>query len=108
MQYEVYGNGRVGILVAVMCSNRERISSEIRIATNKRGGTIAHPGAVAFNFDRKGVIVILKKNAIVEELFEKITEAGAEDFLEEDDHYIITCDPADLLTIKEAVATLGF
>ena len=58
MTYELYGYGGVGILVDIMTDNKNRISSEIRIATNKYGGTVATPGAVSYNFDRKGVIHI--------------------------------------------------
>jgi YebC/PmpR family DNA-binding regulatory protein len=108
MQYELYGYGGVGIIVDVMSSNRNRAASDIRIATNKRGGTIAHPGAVAFNFDRKGIIHVPKKNAIESELFETVTNAGAEDFTEEEESYIIICEPHDLLTVKEAISHLGF
>jgi len=108
MQYELYGYGGVGIIVDAMSSNRNRISSDIRVATNKRGGTIAHPGAVAFNFERKGVISIPKKNAIAEELFEAVSNAGAEDFSEEEESYLILCEPHDFFTVKEAIETLGF
>ncbi len=108
MQYELYGFGGVGILVEIMTDNKNRISSDIRIATNKRGGTIAVPGAVSFNFDRKGVIAISKNHAIEDELFQAAISAGAEDFTEADDMYIITTDPAELYTVKEAVEKLGF
>ena len=67
--YELYGYGGVGIIADVMTDNKNRISSDMRIATNKKGGTIANPGAVAFNFDRKGVIQVLKKNIVEDELF---------------------------------------
>ncbi|MBW2969317.1 YebC/PmpR family DNA-binding transcriptional regulator, partial [Candidatus Woesearchaeota archaeon] len=69
MQYELYGYGGVGIILDIMTDNKNRIASDVRIATNKRGGTVAVPGAVAFNFDRKGVIAITKKHAIEQELF---------------------------------------
>lgn len=108
LTYELYGHGGVGIIVDVMTDNKNRISSDMRIATNKRGGTIASPGAVAFNFDRKGVIQIQKKHAIEDELFLAATEAGAQDFEAEGDMFIITTDPVDLYTVKEAVAHLGF
>ena len=107
ISYELYGHGGVGIFVDVMTDNKNRIASEMRIATNKRGGTIASPGAVAFNFDRKGVIRVLKKNAIEEELFLATTEAGAQDFEVVDDQYIITTEPQDLLTVKDAIIHLG-
>lgn len=108
LTYELYGHGGVGIIVDVMTDNKNRISSDMRIATNKRGGTVAAPGAVAFNFDRKGVIQISKKHAIEEELFLAASEAGAEDFEAAEDMYVITTDPANLFTVKEAINQLGF
>ena len=62
-----------------------RISSDIRIPTNKCGGNVATPGSVAFNFQRKGVLKIEKKLAKEDEIFMKVTDLGAEDFLVEDD-----------------------
>jgi YebC/PmpR family DNA-binding regulatory protein len=108
MTYELYGYGGVGIIVDVMTDNKNRLASEMRIATNKRGGTIATPGAVAFNFDRKGVIQITKKHGIEEEVFNASIEAGAEDFEAADDVFIVTTDPLDLFQVKDAIAHLGF
>lgn len=108
MTYELYGHGGVGIIADVMTDNKNRISSDMRIATNKRGGTVATQGAVSFNFERKGVIQIQKKHAIEDELFLAATEAGAEDFEAADDMYIVTTDPADLFAVKEAIEKLGF
>lgn len=108
MTYELYGHGGVGIIVDVMTDNKNRVASDMRIATNKRGGTIASPGAVAFNFDRKGVIQIQKKHAIEDELFLAATEAGAEDFDAEGDMFVVTTDPAHLIAVKDAIAHLGF
>jgi YebC/PmpR family DNA-binding regulatory protein len=103
MTYELYGYEGVGILVDIMTDNKNRIASEIRIATNKKGGTIANPGSVAFNFDKKGVIQVAKKNAVEEELFLAATEAGAEDFDQTEDTFVITTDPANLYHVKEAL-----
>jgi YebC/PmpR family DNA-binding regulatory protein len=108
MQYELYGHGGVGIILDIMTDNKNRIATDIRIATNKRGGTVTVPGAVAFNFDRKGVIVISRNHAIEEQLFAAATESGAEDFESEEDAFIITTDPVDLFSVKEAVEKLGF
>lgn len=108
MTYELYGHGGVGIIVDIMTDNKNRVSSDMRIATNKRGGHVASPGAVAFNFDRKGIIQIQKKHAVEDELFLASTEAGAQDFEAAGDMFIITVDPADLYTVKEAIAQLGF
>ncbi|MCE2983432.1 MAG: YebC/PmpR family DNA-binding transcriptional regulator [Parachlamydia sp.] len=108
MTYELYGHGGVGIVVDVMTDNKNRISSDMRIATNKRGGSVAMPGAVTFNFDRKGVLAISKSNAIEDELFMAATEAGAENFEVEGDTFIITTDPSHLYQVKEAINHLGF
>jgi YebC/PmpR family DNA-binding regulatory protein len=106
--YELYGYGGVGIIVDVMTDNKNRTSSDMRIATNKRGGTIATPGSVAFNFDRKGVIQISKKHAIEDQLFTVAIEAGAQDFEPDEDMFVVTTDPVDLYSVKDAIDSLGF
>lgn len=106
--YELYGHGGVGLLVRAMTDNKNRTASDMRIATNKRGGVIANPGSVLFNFDQKGVIEITKHHAIENELFLAVTEAGAEDFEVADEFFIITTALCDLLKVKEAVQKLGF
>lgn len=107
MTYELYGYGGVGLIADVMTDNKNRISSDMRIATNKRGGTIASPGAVAFNFDRKGIIQVPKKGIVEDDLFLAATEAGAQDFESEGDMFVITTDPVDLYTVKEAIEKFG-
>lgn len=99
--YELYGYGGVGIIVEAMTDNKNRLSSEMRIATNKRGGTIATPGSVVFNFDRKGVIHIPKDKIKEEDAFIAATEAGAEDFSVEEEVYLVTTDPASLFAVKD-------
>lgn len=107
MHYELYGYGGVGIICEIMTDNKNRIASDIRIATNKCGGTIAHPGAVTFNFDRKGIITVPKNQAIEDELFMAVSDAGAEDFVAEDEDFVIVCDPTNFDAVKEAVHHLG-
>lgn len=99
--YEIYGHGGVGILVEAMTDNKNRIASDMRIATNKKGGTIAQPGAVSFNFDRKGVIQVEKASIEEEKVFNLAIEAGAEDFEAAEEVYMVTTDPAELYAVKE-------
>lgn len=108
LTYELYGHGGVGIIVEVMTDNKNRTSSDMRIAINKRGGVIAGPGSVAFNFMRKGIIQIVKSHAIEDELFKAALESGAEDFEVEDEGYFVTTDPMDLYAVKAAIEHLGF
>lgn len=105
--YEMYGYGGVGLILDIMTDNKNRISSDVRIAMNKKGGTLASPGAVAYNFDQKGVIQVLKKNAVEDELFLAVSEAGADEFETEDELYIITTPPDLLFQVKEAIDKRG-
>ena len=107
MTYELYGHGGVGLIIEVMTDNKNRIATDMRIATNKRGGTIASPGAVAFNFDKKGVIQVLKQSAAEDDLFLAVSEAGAEDFDVEGDLYVITTPPDLLFQVKEKIDSMG-
>jgi YebC/PmpR family DNA-binding regulatory protein len=107
IMYELYGYGGVGIIVEMMTDNKNRAASEIRIATNKRGGTIATPGAVAFNFERKGVIQVSKAGVEEDALFLAVSEAGAEDFDVEEDFYMITTPPDRLFQVKEKIDQMG-
>ena len=103
MTYELYGYGGVGIILDVMTDNKNRIASEIRIATNKCGGTIATPGSVTFNYDKKGVLQVLKKSVKEEKLFTIALDSGAEDFDSEDDFFIITTAPDELYNVKKKI-----
>jgi YebC/PmpR family DNA-binding regulatory protein len=107
ISYELYGYAGVGIIVEIMTDNKNRSASEMRIATNKKGGSIATPGSVTFNFERKGIIQG-KKKASEEELFDLITEAGAEDFDLEEDFCLITTVPDQLFQVKENLEKQGF
>ncbi|MFI5334914.1 MAG: YebC/PmpR family DNA-binding transcriptional regulator [Chlamydiales bacterium] len=107
MTYELYGHGGVGIVVDVMTDNRNRAASEMRIATNKRGGTIAGPGSVLFNFEKKGVIQVPQGGVKEDELFLAVSDAGAEDFEANDGLYLITTPPDLLFQVKEKIEQLG-
>ncbi len=107
MSYELYGYGGVGLIVDVMTDNKNRIASEIRIATNKRGGTIAVPGAVSFNFERKGVLEVAKEGLEEDDLFLLVSDAGAEDFSSEEENYMVITPSEALYQVKEAIDEAG-
>lgn len=106
--YEIYGHGGIGILVEALTDNKNRTVSDMRIATNKRGGTIAQPGSVAFNFDRKGVIQVDRSAGEEEAVFQAALEAGGEDFEGTEEGYMVTTDPAELYAVKEGLEERGF
>lgn len=107
MTYELYGYGGVGLIVDIMTDNKNRISSDIRIATNKCGGTVATPGAVAYNFDRKGVIQVAKAGANEDDLFLLVSEQGADDFKAEEDAFVVTTPVEMFVGVKEALEKAG-
>ncbi len=107
LTYEVYGHGGVGLLVEILTDNKNRIAGDMRIATNKRGGTIANPGAVAYQFDRKGVIQVSKEGTTEDDLFLLVTEAGAEEFDVEEELYIVVTPPDELMAVKEVIDGAG-
>lgn len=107
VSYELYGHGGVGIIVEAMTDNKNRSASDIRIALNKRGGNLATPGAVAFNFDRQGIIQVPLTSGSESDLFELAIESGAQDFEATPDGYFIITDPSELYAVKEKVTAKG-
>lgn len=104
LTYELYGHGGVGIICDAMTDNVNRLASEMRIATNKKGGSLAKSGAVTFNFDRKGIIQIAKANVDEEQLFHDTIEAGAEEFDGSEETFVVTTDPTELFAVKEQLS----
>lgn len=107
VMYELYGHGGVGIIVDAMTDNKNRLASDMRLATNKRGGSIATPGAVAFNFERKGIIQVAASEGDEESLSMQFIEAGAEDFEKDDEVFIVVTQGSELYKVKENLESAG-
>ncbi|MDR3624340.1 MAG: YebC/PmpR family DNA-binding transcriptional regulator [Chlamydiales bacterium] len=106
--YEFYGHGGVGIIVEALTDNKNRTASDMRIATNKQGGSIATPGSVAFNFDQKGIIQVEKEGVDEDALFMAVTEAGAQDFESTEEGFVLVTEPINLFAVKEVIEALGY
>jgi YebC/PmpR family DNA-binding regulatory protein len=102
--YEGYGPGGVAILVEVATDNINRTYPEVRLAFSKHGGNIAEKGAVAFQFDRKGMVRVTGTG---DELMLQALDAGAEDVQEEGDESIIYTEPTDLAKVRDALREQG-
>lgn len=102
--YEGYGPGGVAILVEVATDNINRTYPEVRLAFSKHGGNIAEKGAVAFQFDRKGMIRVQGKG---DELMMQALEAGADDMQEEGEESVIYTDPKALAQVRDALKAAG-
>ena len=107
LTYEIYGHGGVGIVVEILTDNKNRTSSDMRIATNKRGGNIATPGSVLFQFDRKGVIRISKETFSEEALFLIALDCGVDEMETSDEEYILFTHVDDLLEVKQKLQDKG-
>lgn len=101
--YEGYGPQGTAILVACLTDNKNRAASEIRSVFNKGGGTMAGAGSVAWIFEKKGFIVVLKSTIEEEALMEIVLGAGAEDMTSTDTAYEITTGSHDLWAVREAL-----
>lgn len=103
VRYEGYGAGGVAVIVDTLTDNRNRTVADVRFALNKCGGSMAENGAVTWNFESKGFIVVPKDDLSEDEIIEKAIEAGAEDVNTEGDVYEITTDPTELHTVVAAL-----
>jgi len=101
--YEGYGIGGVAILVETLTDNRNRTVAELRHLFSKNGGNLGEAGSVAWMFDKKGYIVVDKEAKSEDELFEIVTEAGADDMQDEGDVFEIYTAPENFEAVSEAV-----
>jgi YebC/PmpR family DNA-binding regulatory protein len=104
--YEGYGPGGVAILVECLTDNRNRTGAEMRSLFSKNGGSMAEPGAVAWQFERKGLIEVAR-DVDEDRLMELATDAGAEDMETDSDGFSITTAPGDLASVREALEAAG-
>ena len=103
--YEGYGPGGVAMLVSCLTDNRNRTSQDVRAAFNGRGGKLAEPGAVAWMFEPKGVLVVA--GAGEDEVFLAAADAGAEDVRATDDGVEVVTPPTALSAVRDALEAAG-
>jgi YebC/PmpR family DNA-binding regulatory protein len=104
--YEGYAPNGVALLIEVLTDNRNRIGSEVRSVMKKHGGSVAEPGAVAWQFDRKGVVAV-PRSVEEDEVMLAALDAGAEDITDEDDAWRVTCPPGDVTAVRAALEGAG-
>jgi YebC/PmpR family DNA-binding regulatory protein len=106
MSYEGYAPAGVAVIVECLTDNRNRTGAEIRNLFNKNGGALAEPGAVSWQFERKGVVTV-PRSADEDRVMEVAMEAGAEDLEDDDDRWSITTAPGDLMAVRHALEEAG-
>jgi YebC/PmpR family DNA-binding regulatory protein len=105
--YEGYGPGGVAVLCDILTDNRNRTAPEVRKIFEISGGKLGGAGAVAWMFDRKGLLVIPADQTDEDSLMELALEAGADDVQHVGDNFEITCSPDVYSNVCEAIEKAG-
>lgn len=104
--YEGYAPGGVALLIDVLTDNRNRTSGDVRAVFSKFGGAMAEPGAVGWQFSRRGVIII-DGRASEDVVMEAALEAGADDVARDGDEWRVTTEPSIVFDVKSALESAG-
>jgi len=106
--YEGFGPGGVAVLVEAMTDNRNRTGQDVRHTFTRLGGNLGDPGSVAWQFERKGEILIDREGAPDEDrLVELVLEAGADDLADDGDQWRVTTEPNALAEVRAALEGAG-
>ncbi|MCS0497589.1 YebC/PmpR family DNA-binding transcriptional regulator [Ancylobacter mangrovi] len=103
IRYEGYGPGGVAVIVEALTDNRNRTASEVRSYFTKSGGSLAETGAVAFMFDRVGVVEFDADKASADDMLEAAIEAGADDVSSSEDGHEVVCSMENLHEVAGAL-----
>lgn len=105
--YEGYGPGGVALFIECLTDNTNRTVADVRHALSKHDGSLGTDGSVAWQFDRKGQIVVDASKHTEEEVFEAAIDAGAEDVVGDGEEYVITTEPGDFASVQDALKEAG-
>src|SRR5438270_4341600 len=105
--YEGYAPGGVAVIVQALTDNRNRTSAEIKNLFSRNGGSFAEPGAVSWQFERKGIVNV-DKSANEDELMLVAADAGADDVTDGGDNWQVTTPPTELHAVRTAIESAGY
>ncbi|MFB9995037.1 YebC/PmpR family DNA-binding transcriptional regulator [Deinococcus oregonensis] len=105
VSYEGYGPGGTAIFIEALTDNVNRTVAEVRSVFSKKGGSMGNSGSVAWQFEKKGVLLVPDASEAAQEA---AIEHGAEDFQESEDGLEITAAPADLYAVQDGLTAAGF
>ena len=107
VSYEGYAPGGVAVIVQALTDNRNRTSAEIKNLFSRNGGSFAEPGAVSWQFERKGIVNV-DKSVDEDEIMLAAAEAGADDVEDGGDAWLVTTPPTDLHAVRSAIEDAGY
>lgn len=105
--YEGYAPGGVAMLIEVLTDNRNRTGAEVRAVFSKLGGSMAEPGAVSWQFARRGIIEV-DGSADEDELMMAAIDAGADDVSRDGDAWTVSTEPSAAFDVRQALEEAGF
>ena len=105
--YEGYGAGGVAVLCEILTDNKNRTAPEIRKIFEMCGGKLGGTGCVAYLFERKGLVRVPQASCSEDRLMEIALEAGADDVKLAGDRWEVTCEPAAMAAVADAVRQAG-
>jgi YebC/PmpR family DNA-binding regulatory protein len=106
--YEGYGPSGVAVIVEALTDNRNRTAGDVRHTFTKNDGNLGGSGAVAWLFERRGVVLVPAKGVDEDELTLAAAEGGAEDVARDGDTFVVTSAPEQLSAVRAAVEAAGF
>lgn len=106
--YEGFGPSGVAVMIEALTDNRNRTASEVRHGFDKFGGSMGQTGSVSYQFSRQGVLLIERSDIDEDTIMESALEAGASDFITEDEVYDIRTELADFSTVRKALEGAGY
>ncbi len=106
VSYEGYAASGVAVIVECLTDNRNRTGAEVRTIFSRNGGSMAEPGAVSWQFERKGVVT-LARSISEDELMAAVLDAGAEDLRDEGESWAVHTPPHDLAAVRAALEVAG-
>ncbi len=112
VSYEGYAPAGVAVIVECLTDNRNRTGADIRSVFSKNGGSMAEPGSVSWQFERKGVLLVGKGagpggSDVTEDDLLVAVDAGAEDIADSGEHWQLTSPPGDLPAVRDAIEAAG-
>ncbi len=108
IMYEGYAAHGVALLIECLTDNKNRAAAEVRTLMTRNGGTMGDPGSVAYNFARKGLVVVTKTAEISEDdILGAVLDAGAEEVNDEGDTFEIISEASDMVAVRTALQDAG-
>jgi YebC/PmpR family DNA-binding regulatory protein len=105
--YEAYGPGGVALMIQALTDNPTRTVAEVRAKLSRLGGNLGTSNSVSFMFDRKGQIYLSAEGRDEDTVMEQALEAGAEDFVADENQFIVTTAPSELHSVKSGLEKAG-